>query len=91
MKTMIKKNFIIKNQLGLHARAASKFVQLTNGFLSDVLLSLDGDEIDGKSIMCIISMGISKDSEIIIVVKGPDEEEAMKKLETFFTTTILEM
>lgn len=86
---MIRKEFEIHNQLGLHARAASKFVQITNGFLSDVELSYQDDFIDGKSIMCIISMSIPKNSKIIITVKGPDEEEAMVKLEEFFTNEIL--
>ncbi|MBN2795316.1 MAG: HPr family phosphocarrier protein [Clostridia bacterium] len=86
---MIKKDFEIKNQLGLHARAASKFVQLTNSFLSEVELSYQDDFIDGKSIMCIISMSIPKDSVVTITVKGPDEEEAMIKLEHFFRTDIM--
>lgn len=88
---MIKKVFKIKNQLGLHARAASKFVQLTNGVLSDISLSYEGEKIDGKSIMCIISMGIPKDSEITITVHGPDEDETLNKLERFFNTTIMDI
>lgn len=86
---MIKKEFEIRNQLGLHARAASKFVQLTNGFLSEVELCYQDDYIDGKSIMCIISMSIPKDSTIVLTVKGPDEVEAMEKLELFFKEEIL--
>lgn len=88
---MIRKVFKIKNQLGLHARAASKFVQITNGVLSDIKLSYEDEEIDGKSIMCIISMGISKDSEITITISGPDEEETLLKLEHFFTIAILDI
>jgi len=88
---MIKKTFEIKNQLGLHARAASKFVQITNAMLSDVVLSYQGEEVDGKSIMCIISMGIPKGSQVTISLNGPDEEEAMIKLEHFFTSVILDM
>lgn len=86
---MIKKEFKINNQLGLHARVASKFVQLTNGFLSEVELCYNDDYIDGKSIMCIISMGIPKSGVITITVKGPDEEEAAQKLEQFFKKDIL--
>lgn len=86
---MIKKDFEIKNQLGLHARVASKFVQLTNGFLSEVELSYNEDYIDGKSIMCIISMSIPKGSIITLTVKGPDEEESMEKLEAFFNSEIM--
>ena len=86
---MIKKDFTIANLLGLHARAASKFVQLTNGFFLDVELCYHDDYIDGKSIMCIISMSIPKDSVITLTVKGPDEAEAMVKLENFFTSEII--
>jgi len=86
---MIKKEFTINNQLGLHARVASKFVQLTNGFLSDVELCYNEDYIDGKSIMCIISMSIPKNGVITITVKGPDEEEAAEKLEAFFNNDIM--
>jgi len=86
---MIKKEFTIKNEMGLHARVASKFVQLTNGFLSDVELCYNNDYIDGKSIMCIISMSIPKDGVITLTVKGPDEEEAVEKLEHFFSSDIM--
>ena len=86
---MIKKDFEIKNQLGLHARAASKFVQLTNGFLSDVELCYHDDYIDGKSIMCIISMSIPKNSVITLTVTGQQKIEHMIKLEQFFTSEIL--
>jgi len=86
---MIKREFTIKNQLGLHARVASKFVQLTNSFLSEVELCYHEDYIDGKSIMCIISMSIPKEGMITLTVKGPDEEEAIEKLEQFFKTDIM--
>lgn len=86
---MIKKEFTIKSELGLHARVASKFVQLTNGFLSDVELCYNDDYIDGKSIMCIISMSVPKNGKITLTVKGPDEEEAVQKLEQFFSTDIM--
>ncbi|MCH4888970.1 HPr family phosphocarrier protein [Acidaminobacter sp. JC074] len=86
---MIKKEFTIKSPLGLHARVASKFVQLTNGFLSEVELGYENDYIDGKSIMCIISMSIPKDGVITLTVKGPDEEEAVEKLEQFFNVDIM--
>ncbi len=86
---MLKKDFTIENQLGLHARAASKFVQLTNTFISDVEIEHNGDFIDGKSIMCIISMSIPKNGVITVSLDGPDEEDAMKKLEDFLKTEIL--
>ena len=86
---MIKKDFVIENSLGLHARAASNFVQLTNGFISEVEIGYNDDYIDGKSIMCIISMGIPKGGIISVSIKGPDEDESMKKLEEFLKEEIL--
>ncbi len=86
---MIKKEFTIKNELGLHARVASKFVQLTNGFLSEVELCYKDDYIDGKSIMCIISMSVPKDGVISLTIKGPDEEDAVVKLDHFFNIDIM--
>jgi phosphocarrier protein len=86
---MINREFTIKNELGLHARVASKFVQITNSFLSEVELCYKDDYIDGKSIMCIISMSIPKDGVISLTVKGPDEEDAIEKLEQFFKVDIM--
>ncbi len=86
---MIRKDFTVENQLGLHARAASKFVQLTNTFISEIELEHNGDYIDGKSIMCIISMGIPKNGVITITITGPDEKESMEKLEEFLKSEIL--
>lgn len=88
---MVKKEFTVENNLGLHARAASKFVQLTNSFISEVELEYNEDFIDGKSIMCIISMGIPKSGVITITIKGPDEEDAMIKLENFLKSEILDV
>lgn len=88
---MIKKSFKVSNKMGLHARAASKFVQLTNRFISDIQIEYNGDQIDGKSIMCIISMGIAKDSVLNVIIVGPDEESAMNILEEFFKKDILDV
>lgn len=88
---MVKKDFVVENQSGLHARAASKFVQLTNSFISEVEVGYNDDYIDGKSIMCIISMGIPNKGIITISIKGPDENEAMEKLEAFLKEEILEV
>ena len=49
----------------------------------------NGDFIDGKSIMCIISMSIPQNSEITLTIKGADEEDALQKLEQFFSIDIM--
>lgn len=78
---MIKKELIIENKLGLHARPAAQFVQTANKFKSDIRVEKDGQEVNGKSIMGIMMLAAGQGSTIIIKVEGEDAIEAMKKLE----------
>ena len=77
---MYQKEFIIKNRLGLHARAAAQLVQLANRFQSDVLVRKDGLEVNGKSIMGILMLAAPKGSKIEVIVRGEDAEEVMNAL-----------
>lgn len=67
----------IINQLGLHARAAAKFVATATRFESKVSLGKDGKEVDGKSIMSVMMLAASVGSIVEIKCDGPDEEEAL--------------
>jgi phosphocarrier protein HPr len=71
---------IIKNKLGLHARPAALFVQLANRFKSDIFLTKNGVEVNGKSIMSVMMLAIESGSEIIIRAIGEDEEDAVNAL-----------
>ncbi len=77
---MIEKEFVIKNKLGFHARAAVKFVQLASKFKSDVVVIKNDLEVSGKSIMGVLMLAASKGSKIILRISGDDEEEALKQL-----------
>lgn len=77
---MVEKKITIKNKLGLHARAAVKFVNLANRFVSAVKIEKDGNEIDGKSILGILTLAAIRGSEIILRISGKDEKEALKAL-----------
>ena len=77
----VSKVFMIKNKLGLHARAASMFVRLSNRFSSDIKLIKDGYEVNGKSILGILSLAAIKGSELKIVTTGEDAEEALGEIE----------
>jgi phosphocarrier protein len=78
---MIEKKIEIKNKLGLHARAASKFVNLANRFKSKVKIIKNDDEIDGKSILGILTLAATQGTEIILRVEGEDEKKALNALE----------
>jgi len=83
---MIKKTLIVKNQLGLHARAAARLVSLTSRFTSKITLSRTGKNefIDGKSILGILMMAASMGTQISFMVSGSDESEAIAAIEELF-------
>jgi phosphocarrier protein len=74
---MQNRSFIIKNRLGLHARAAAQLVQTANKFSSEVVLIKDDIEVNGKSIMGILLLAAPQGTEIAVTVEGADEQDAM--------------
>lgn len=70
----------IVNKLGLHARAAAKFVSLASTFVSDVHLEKDGKRVNGKSIMGVMMLAASQGSTLGLQVEGEDESEAGRQL-----------
>lgn len=77
---MIRKNVILNNDIGLHARPAALFVQTANKFVSDVDIELKGKKVNGKSIIGVMSLGAFNGEEITLIVKGIDEEETIEEL-----------
>jgi phosphotransferase system HPr (HPr) family protein len=71
---------IVLNPLGLHARAAARFVHAASGFTSRIRVGRAGREVDGKSIMGLLLLAASRGSEITITADGPDEEAATMAL-----------
>ena len=70
----------IVNALGLHARAAARFVHTASGFASQITVSKGGRQVDGKSIMGLLLLAASHGSVIDITADGPDEAEASEAL-----------
>ncbi len=66
------------NPLGLHARAASKLVDVAKTYASTVTLGKDGKEVDGKSIMSLLLLGAPVGSELSLTIEGEDEDEAFQ-------------
>jgi phosphocarrier protein len=71
---------VIRNQLGLHARAAARFVHLATRFSSQVRVARDGRVMDGKSIMGILLLAAAWGTTITISADGPDERDAVQAL-----------
>jgi phosphocarrier protein len=72
---------LIRNQLGLHARACALFVKAASRFKSEVLVSRDGLEVNGKSIMGVMMLAAEEGATILVKADGPDEGEALKALQ----------
>jgi phosphocarrier protein HPr len=71
----------IVNKLGLHARAAAKFVTTASGFSSNIDIEKDGQKVNGKSIMGVMMLAASRGTHLIILAEGEDELEAVDSLE----------
>lgn len=70
----------IVNKLGLHARAAAKFVTLASSFASDIKVSRNAQEVNGKSIMGVMMLAASRGTQITLIAQGNDEAQAIEKL-----------
>jgi len=70
----------IKNELGMHARAATKFVQLAGKYPCEITVSKEGHEVNGKSIMGVLMLVASKGSLITIRARGSNAEAAVEAL-----------
>jgi phosphocarrier protein len=70
----------VTNKSGIHARPASVFVQTAAKFKSKVTVTAKGKTVDAKSILMIMSMGLVKDTEIVIKAEGEDASAAVKAL-----------
>jgi phosphocarrier protein len=71
----------IRNRLGLHARAAAKFVQTASRFKSAVKIRKNGEEVDGKSILGILLLAASQGTRLTVAVSGEDEADALAAVE----------
>ena len=77
---MYTQEITVNNEVGLHARPATFFIQKANEFKSSIWVEKDDQRVNAKSLLGVLSMGITKGTRISIIAEGPDEEEAVKAL-----------
>ena len=77
---MYVKDVTVKNQVGLHARPATFFIQKANEFKSSIWLEKEERRVNAKSLLGVLSLGILGDTEIRIIAGGVDEEQAVNAL-----------
>lgn len=81
---MIEKEVTVLNRAGIHARPATKIVELANSFKSEIYIQRDNNKINAKSIMGILTLGAAYKTQIIISADGPDEEDAVERIVKLF-------
>ena len=77
---MVRIELVINNKLGLHARAAGKFVEAAFQFTSEIWLTKGKNRVSGKSIMGILTLAAAKGDTVTVEVEGSDEEAALETL-----------
>ena len=81
---MVRKEFTIRNKLGLHARAAAKIVQTSSQFQSRILIIKNGREADAKSMLDIMTLSCPQGTRIELCAEGNDAAEALTALAALF-------
>jgi phosphocarrier protein len=74
------RTFVIVNALGLHARAAAQLVQVANRFRCEIHVEKEGANVNGKSIMGVLTLAAAKGSSITVCCEGEDAESALDAL-----------
>jgi phosphocarrier protein HPr len=77
---MVIREAVINNQVGLHARPATFFIQKANEFKSSIWIEKDDRKVNAKSLLGVLSLGIVKGTTINIIADGADEDEAVQTL-----------
>lgn len=87
---MIKKEVTITNNIGLHARPATFFIQKANTFKSSIWIEKDDRKVNAKSLLGVLSLGIAQGMSVTIVADGSDENAAVDGLITLIETGLAE-
>ena len=84
------KEVVVQNQVGLHARPATFFIQKANEYKSNIWVEKDERNVNAKSLLGVLSLGITRGASITIVAEGPDEEEAVAGLVELISSNFTE-
>jgi len=77
---VIERTVSLPNKLGMHARPAMLLVELANKFSSNITLSKDGQKVDGKNMLAVLTIGAEHGARITISAEGDDADEAVEAL-----------
>ena len=81
---MTERTLTIRNRAGMHARPAAMLVKTASAFQAQVFIEKDGERVNGKSIMGVITLGATYNSQLKVIADGPDEAAALDAMERLF-------
>ncbi|MEX2573927.1 MAG: HPr family phosphocarrier protein [Balneolaceae bacterium] len=81
---MLKKKVTVLNEEGLHARPAASLVKLASKFKSDFYIGMQGYQVNGKSILGVMTLAAEHGAELELIIEGNDEKKAMESLVRLF-------
>lgn len=87
---MISKEIVVQNQVGLHARPATFFIQKANEFTSSIWIAKDERKVNAKSLLGVLSLGITRGTSVSITAEGADEEAAIDALTSLVASNFAE-
>ncbi len=88
---MISRNVTIKNSVGLHARPATFFIQKANSYKCSIWVEKEDCRVNAKSLLGVLSLGISKGTDITIIADGADEADAVEGLSQLIDSEFSEL
>lgn len=83
---MVSKEIVVQNQVGLHARPATFFIQKATEFKSSIWVTKDDRKINAKSLLGVLSLGVTRGTTIVVTAEGPDEQEAVDALDALIAS-----
>ena len=81
---MVERMVTIRNRAGMHARPAALLVKTASIYTSQIFIEKDNERVNGKSIMGVITLGATFNTELKIIAEGPDEEQAVDAIQKLF-------
>ena len=87
---MVSREVLVNNQVGLHARPATFFIQKANEFKCGIWVEKDGRRVNAKSLLGVLSLGIVKGTTITIIADGAEEDEVVEALNELISSNFSE-
>ena len=88
---MTSREITVLNEVGLHARPATFFIQKANEFKSLITIAKDERKVNAKSLLGVLSLGITKGTTILLAAEGPDEVQAIDSLDALIASNFVDI